>query len=207
VTEVPVVPVVYLIDDDSSVRDALDIMLRYSGYRTRLFADAESFFASFQDDWVGCVVADLRLPGMSGLELQNRLAESGRRIPIVIITAHGDVPTARKALRADAVDFIEKPFEDSELREAIDRAFSIEKRRIALEQVQRAYAQKLASLTPREREVLELAATGLHAKQIASALGISARTVEIHKHHIMEKLELRNVAEMVRFALGSETRS
>ena len=205
--EVPVLPVVYLIDDDSSVRDALDIMLRYSGYQTRLFADAESFLAAFQDDWVGCVVADLRLPGMSGLDLQNRLAGSGRRIPIVIITAHGDVPTARKALRADAVDFIEKPFEDSELREAIDRAFSIEQRRIALEQVQRAYAQKLASLTPREREVLELAATGLHAKQIAAALGISARTVEIHKHHIMEKLELRNVAEMVRFALGSETRS
>jgi FixJ family two-component response regulator len=205
--EEPVLPVVYLIDDDSSVRDALDIMLRYCGYRTRLFADAESFLAAFRDDWVGCVVADLRLPGMSGLDLQNRLAESGRRIPIVIITAHGDVPTARKALRADAVDFIEKPFEDSELREAIDRAFSIEQRRIALEQVQRAYARKLASLTPREREVLELAATGLHAKQIAAALGISARTVEIHKHHIMEKLELRNVAEMVRFALGSETRS
>jgi len=198
----PVVPVVYVIDDDLSVRDALDIMLRYSGYRTRLFEDAESFLAALEENWAGCVVADLRLPGMSGIDLQSRLAQNGRRIPVVIITAHGDVPNARKALRADAVDFIEKPFEDSELREAVDRAFAIEQRRIALERSQHAYAQKLASLTPREREVLELAATGLHAKQIAAALGISARTVEIHKQHIMEKVEVRNVAELVRFALA-----
>ena len=198
--------VVYLIDDDASVRDALGGMLGYSGYRTRLFADAESFLAAFEDHWVGCVVADLRLPGMSGLVLQRRLAEQGRRIPVVIITAHGDVPAARQALRADAVDFIEKPFEDAELREAIDKAFSMEKRRLSLEGTQRAHARKLAALTPREREVLELAATGLHAKQIAAALGISNRTVEIHKQHIMDKLKLRNVAELVRFALGSETR-
>lgn len=200
-------PSVYLIDDDPSVRDALGGMLRYSGYRAELFADAESFLAAFRDDWVGCVVADLRLPGMSGLDLQSRLAEQQRAIPIVIITAHGDVPAARKALRAEAVDFIEKPFEDSELREAIERAFSMERRRVALEQSRRAYAQKLASLSPREREVLDLAATGLHAKQVAAALGISARTVEIHKQHIMEKLGLRNVAELVRFALGSESRA
>ena len=200
-------PSVYLIDDDPSVRDALGGMLRYSGYRAELFADAESFLAAFRDDWVGCVVADLRLPGMSGLDLQSRLAEQQRAIPIVIITAHGDVPAARKALRADAVAFIEKPFEDSELREAIERAFSRERRRVALEQSRRAYAQKLASLSPREREVLDLAATGLHAKQVAAALGISARTVEIHKQHIMEKLGLRNVAELVRFALGSESRA
>jgi FixJ family two-component response regulator len=200
-------PVVYLIDDDASVRDALGGMLGYSGYRTRLFADAESFLEAFEDHWVGCVVADLRLPGMSGIELQRRLAEQERRIPVVIITAHGDVPAARQALRADAVDFIEKPFEDAELREAIDKAFSMEERRLSLERAQRAHARKLAALTPREREVLELAANGLHAKQIAAALGISSRTVEIHKQHIMDKLGLRNVAELVRFALGSGTRS
>jgi RNA polymerase sigma factor (sigma-70 family) len=203
----PLTPVVYLIDDDPSVRDALSVMLGYSGYRTEVFADAESFLAAFQNDWVGCVVADLRLPGMSGLDLQGQLAERGNAIPVVIITAHGDVPTARKALRAAAVDFIEKPFEDSELREAIERAFSIERRRVAQEQHERAYAQKLASLSPREREVLELAASGLHAKEIAAALEISARTVEIHKQHIMEKLGTRNLAELVRFALGNQTRS
>ncbi len=172
--------VVYLVDDDPSVRDALDVMLRYSGYRTALFGDAESFLAAFRQDWVGCVVADLRLPGMSGLDLQAHLLQKRSPIPVIIITAHGDVQSARRALRADAVDFIEKPFEDTELRGAIDKAFSMEQRRIALERNERVYAQKLASLTAREREVLELAATGLHAKQIAAALGISTRTVEIH---------------------------
>jgi FixJ family two-component response regulator len=198
-------PVVYLIDDDPSVRDALGVMLRYSGYRIELFADAESFLAAYRDDWVGCIVADLRLPGISGIELQARLIERRSAIPVVIITAHGDVPAARKALRAEAVDFIEKPFEDSELREAIERAFAMERRRVVLERNRRVYAEKMASLSAREREVLDLAATGLHAKQIAAALGISARTVEIHKQRIMEKLAVRNVAELVRFALGAES--
>ena len=202
--ENPVDLIVYLVDDDPSVRDAVSVMLRYSGYRTELFADAESFLAACRDDWTGCVVADLRLPGISGIDLQARLAERGNAIPVVIITAHGDVPTARKALRADAVDFIEKPFEDSELRAAIDRAFSMEQRRVKVEQSRLAYAQKLASLSVREREVLKLAATGLHAKQIAATLGISARTVEVHKQRIMEKLGVRNVAELVRFAMTAE---
>ena len=193
---------VYVIDDDPSVRDALGVMLRYSGYRTKVFADAESFLAELRDGWAGCVVADLRLPGISGLELQARLAEHGVAIPVVIITAHGDVPAARQALRADAVDFIEKPFEDSELREAVDRAFAMELTRVALERDRAAHARKLASLSAREREVLDLAATGLHAKQIAASLGISVRTVEVHKQRIMEKLGVRNVAELVRFALS-----
>jgi FixJ family two-component response regulator len=195
-------PAVYLIDDDPSVRDAVGVMLRYCGYRVEVYADAESFLAAFRDDAVGCVVADMRLPGMSGLELQARLAQRRAAIPVVIITAHGDVPTARKALLGAAVDFIEKPFEDSELREAIDKAFSLEERRLALERSERAYARKVASLSAREREVLDLAATGMHAKEIAAALGISARTVEIHKQHIMEKLGVRNIAELVRFALS-----
>jgi len=200
-------PVVYVVDDDPSVRDALDVMLRYSGYKTALFADAESFLEAFHDDWVGCVVADLRLPGISGIEVQARLAQRGSPIPFIIITAHGDVANARRALRADAVDFIEKPFEDSELREAIDTAFAREQRRLVDERHHRQHAEKLSSLSAREREVLELAATGLHAKQIAAALGISVRTVEIHKQHIMEKLGVRNVAELVRFALGAGSRS
>jgi FixJ family two-component response regulator len=200
----PIEPVVYIIDDDPSVRDALEIMLRYSGYRTALFPEAESFLAAFQEDWVGCVVADLRLPGMSGIELQDRLRERRSAIPFIIITAHGDVPAARRALRADAIDFIEKPFEDSELRNAIDLAFAMEERRIASERSKREYAARLASLSARERQVLDLAATGMHAKQIGAALEISPRTVEIHKQRVMEKLGVRNVAELVRFALGAD---
>jgi RNA polymerase sigma factor (sigma-70 family) len=199
--------VVYIIDDDVSIRDSLGLMLGLAGYTTRLFADAESFLAAFRPDWAGCVVADLRLPGLSGVELQASVRERGSAIPFVIITAHGDVPAARAAFRAQAVDFIEKPFDDAELREAIERAFSLERRRIAVERSQRAYTEKLASLSAREREVLDLAGAGLHAKQIAGALGISARTVEVHKQRVMEKLGVRNLAELVRFALGPPSRS
>jgi RNA polymerase sigma factor (sigma-70 family) len=190
--------VVYVVDDDASIRDSLALMLGLAGYTTRLFADAESFLVAFQADWAGCVVADLRLPGMSGVELQSRVRGRGSAIPFVIITAHGDVPAARAAFRAEAVDFIEKPFEDAQLREAIETAFALETERLGSAELRRRDEAMLARLTPREREVLEHAVNGLHAKEIAAALGISPRTVEVHKMHIMEKLDVRNVAELVR---------
>lgn len=196
--------VVYVVDDDASIRDSLALMLGLAGYSTRLFADAESFLAAFDKSWSGCVVADLRLPGMSGVELQARLRELGSAIPFVIITAHGNVPAARAAFQAQAVDFIEKPFDDSQLRNGIDTAFALERQRIDAATVRRADAEKLDRLTPREREVLEHAARGLHAKEIAAALGISTRTVEVHKSRIMEKLEVRNIAELVRFSMAAD---
>lgn len=203
--ERPIVPlVVYVIDDDASIRDSLSLMLGLGGYTTRVFADAESFLMAFQDQWSGCVVADLRLPGMSGVELQARVRSRGSPIPFVIITAHGDVPAAREAFRAEAVDFIEKPFDESQLRSAIDTAFALERRRLDANQVRKADAEKLSRLTPREREVLEQAVRGLHAKEIAALLGISPRTVEVHRTRIMEKLEVRNIAELVRFAVAAE---
>jgi RNA polymerase sigma factor (sigma-70 family) len=189
--------VVYVVDDDASIRDSLALMLGLGGYATRLFADAESFLVAFDPSWAGCVVADLRLPGLSGVELQARVRALGSTIPFVIITAHGDVPAARAAFRAEAVDFIEKPFDDAQLRGAIDTAFALETERLAGAELRRQEA-KLARLTPREREVLEHAVDGKHAKEIASALGISPRTVEVHKTRIMEKLEVRNIAELVR---------
>jgi FixJ family two-component response regulator len=190
---------VYIVDDDASVRDSLALMLGLSGYRTALFADAEAFLAAWRREWAGCVVADLRLPGRTGLELQQELRARGSPLPFIIITAHGDVPTARAAFQAAAVDFLEKPFEHAQLRSAIDSAFSIEGRRLE----RAGDAAKLAGLTAREREVLEHAAQGLHAKEIAARLEISARTVEVHKTRIMQKLGVRNVAELVRFALSS----
>jgi RNA polymerase sigma factor (sigma-70 family) len=190
--------VVYVVDDDASIRDSLALMLGLGGYATRLFADAESFLVAFDPGWTGCVVADLRLPGLSGVELQARVRDIGSSIPFVIITAHGDVPAARAAFRAQAVDFIEKPFDDAQLRGAIDTAFALETERLAGTELRRADAEKLARLTPREREVLEHAVDGKHAKEIACALGISPRTVEVHKTRIMEKLEVRNIAELVR---------
>ena len=196
--------VVYVIDDDASIRDSLALMLGLAGYSTRLFADAESFLSAFDKAWFGCVVADLRLPGLSGVELQAQVRERGSAIPFVIITGHGDIPAARTAFRAQAVDFIEKPFDDAQLRSAIDMAFALELQRLDGAQAGRAHAEKLARLTSREREVLELAARGLHAKEIAAALGISPRTVEVHKTRLMEKLEVRNIAELVRFAVAGD---
>ena len=190
--------VVYVVDDDASIRDSLGLMLGLWGYTTRLFADAESFLAAFDPAWTGCVVADLRLPGMSGIELQARVRELGSAIPFVIITAHGDVPAARTAFRAQAVDFIEKPFDDVQLRAAIETAQGLETERQGSAELRRADEAKLARLTPREREVLEHAVSGKHAKEIAAALGISPRTVEVHRMRIMEKLEVRNIAELVR---------
>ena len=194
---------VYIVDDDASVRDSLALMLGLGGYRTVAFADAESLLAAWRPDWIGCVVTDLRLPGMSGIELQGELRRRGSGVPVVVITAHGDVPSARAAFRAQAVDFLEKPFDHVQLRQAIDTAFALEQSRLQDDEARRADAAKLDRLTPRERQVLERAAQGLHAKEIAAALGISPRTVEVHKTRIMEKLGVRNIAELVRFALAA----
>ena len=191
---------VYIVDDDAAVRDSLALMLGLAGYSSALYADAEAFLAAYRRDWAGCVVADLRLPGRSGIELQAELRARGAALPVIIMTAHGDVPSARTAFQAQAIDFLEKPFDPAQLRTAIEAAFSREGARLG----RRGEAAKLATLTAREREVLEQAAQGLHAKEIAAKLGISPRTVEVHKTRIMEKLGVRNVAELVRFALSTE---
>ena len=194
---------VFVIDDDAAVRDSLALMLGLQGYRTSVFADAEAFLAAWKDDWAGCVVADVRLPGQSGVELQDALRKKAISLPFVIITAHGDVATARAAFRSQAVDFLEKPFDSEQLFAAVRTAFALEERRFLRTDGQRKDAEKLGRLTAREREVLEQAAQGLHAKEIAEVLGISPRTVEVHKTRIMEKLGVRNVAELVRFVISS----
>jgi RNA polymerase sigma factor (sigma-70 family) len=196
---------VYIVDDDPSVRDSLSLMLGLAGYRVALYADAESFLEAWREPWSGCVLADLRLPGASGIELQAALRLRGTALPVVIMTAHGDVPTARKAFQAQAVDFLEKPFDHAQLLEAIRSAFALEERRMRHTDSRREVMEKLAVLTAREREVLDQAARGLHAKEIGRALGISPRTVEVHKARIMSKLGLRSVAELVRFSLSAET--
>jgi len=195
---------VYIVDDDPSVRDSLALMLGLDGYRVALYANAEAFLAALREEWTGCVLADLRLPGASGVELQAALRARGSGLPVIIITGHGDVPTARKAFQAQAVDFLEKPFDHVQLLAAIRTAFALEERRIQRADARRNETRKLAVLTAREREVLDHAAKGLHAKEIARVLGISARTVEVHKARIMAKLGARNVSELVRFALAVE---
>ena len=194
---------VFIVDDDASVRDSIAIMLGLAGYRTSSFADAEAFLVAWREDWAGCVIADVRLPGQSGVELQEVLRKRDAALPFIIMMAHGDVPTARAAFRSQAVDFLEKPFDNVQLCAAIETAFGLEERRIRRHENRSADIEKLSRLTPRERDVLVHAARGLHAKEIAAALGISPRTVEVHKTRIMEKLDVRNVAELVRFALAT----
>lgn len=196
----PGVLTVYIVEDDAAVRDSLALMLGLAGYRTVFFADAEAFLSAWREDWAGCVVTDLRLPGASGVELQMEMQRRGSGLPFIIITAHGDVVAARAAFRADAVDFLEKPFDHGQLRAAIQIALSKEEQRLR----RLAETDRLALLTAREREVLEHAVKGLHAKEIARALGISARTVEVHKTRVMAKLGVRNIAELVRFAVAGE---
>jgi FixJ family two-component response regulator len=195
---------VYIVEDDAAMRDSLSLMLGLLGFSTVSFESAEAFLDTYRDEWVGCVVADLRLPGMSELELQADLRARGKKLPFVIITGHGDVKSARVAFQSEAVDFIEKPFDEAELRVAIEKGFDKESQRIQRADSGNDQALKLAKLTNREREVLELVGKGLHAKEIAASLDISARTVEVHKARLMTKLEARNVSELVRFALAAE---
>lgn len=188
---------VCLVDDDAAVRDALGLVLSLHGYRTRSFASAEDLSGVVDATWEGCVVADLRMPGRSGIELAGELASRGIAMPVVIITAHGDVASARAAFRLNAVDFLEKPFEDDELIEAIEAAFARELARLATtgEAVERERA--LARLSPREREIAVLVAQGLRNPAIAERLAISPRTVEVHKARIMDKLGVRGLDELI----------
>jgi FixJ family two-component response regulator len=195
---------VFIVDDDASVRDSLGLMLGLAGYRTALFADAETFLAQVRSGDAGCCVVDLKLPGKSGLELQRDLAARAIDLPVIVITAHGDVPAARAAFRARAVDFLEKPFQPEALLSAIGHALSAVEKRIERNRGHVAEQTKLASLTGRERQVLKRVALGLHAKEIAAALGISPRTVEVHKAHLMDKLGARNAVELARFAIDPD---
>jgi FixJ family two-component response regulator len=189
---------VFVVDDDASIRDSLSLLLSLRGYATSLFASAEDFLSALQPDWRGCVVVDIRMPGMSGLEMQSCLRERGPNLPVIVITAHGDVGAARQAFLADAVDFIEKPFDGQQLLGAIESALSGFR---ALDAAQAKTARNkptLGQLSAREREVMSLMVKGLHNRRIAQELGISPRTVEVHKARVMEKLGAQNIVDLVR---------
>lgn len=186
---------VFVVDDDASIRDSLSLLMSLRGHATATFSSAEDFLAAVQPDWRGCVVVDIRMPGMSGLELQRCLAERGPRLPVIVITAHGDVAAARQAFLADAVDFIEKPFDADQLIAAVEGALA-GVRAAGL----RAAPQRVleSALSAREREVMALMVKGLHNRRIAEELHISPRTVEVHKARVMDKLGVKNLVELVR---------
>ena len=192
--------VVFVVDDDASMRESLKNLIRSVGLRAVLFASAQEFLGSKHPALPGCLVLDVRLPGLSGLDLQRRMAEAGLQIPIIFITGHGDIPMTVRAMKAGAVEFLTKPFRDQDLLDAIQQA--LERDRKARDQ--RAEIEELrsrfASLTSREREVMVRVVAGLLNKQIGAELGSSETTVKIHRHQVMEKMGAGSLAELVRMA-------
>ncbi len=192
---------VYIVDDDPSVRDALGLLLGVSGYRSAVFSSGEDFLGAWQKEWVGCLLIDIRMPGMDGLTLQKRLAELNCHLPVIIITGHGDAALARQAFKACASDFLEKPLDDEKLIDAINEAFRLEESALRERQRWDRLSQVLRDLTPREREVMDLVVNGKHNREIASSLGISVRTAEVHKARLMAKLDVNSVADLVRISM------
>ncbi|MDA8110355.1 MAG: response regulator [Betaproteobacteria bacterium] len=197
-------PRVYVIDDDAAVRDSLALLLELRGLKPVAYAGAAQFLAECRPDWAGCVVLDLKMPGMDGLQLQAALAERSIALPIIFITGHGDVAHTRSALKAGAVDFIEKPIDDELLVATVQRALE----RAADERLRRAQAASVAErmqrLTGRERQVLGMVTEGKHNREIAAALGISPRTVEVYKSRMMEKLQVRRLPDLLKLVLGTQ---
>jgi RNA polymerase sigma factor (sigma-70 family) len=192
---------VFLVEDDASVRDSLSLLISLRGLRTQVFASAEHFLETYKSEWRGCLLTDLRMPGMSGLELQVELQQRGIVLPVVVLTAHGDVVTTRTALKNGAFDFIEKPADDDVLIDVLLHAIRVDSERHHAAAAQSTVAQKLERLTPREREVFNLIANGMQNRDIAGVLHISPRTVEVYKARIMEKLQCRNLAEIIKLSL------
>jgi RNA polymerase sigma factor (sigma-70 family) len=189
---------VFIVDDDLSVRDSLSLILSLKSFRTASFARAEDFLAVLQPEWAGCVVADLKMPDMSGLELQQALARRQPQLPVIMITAYGDLASSRQAFKAHAIDFLEKPFDDEQIIAALDLAFNRLHDGEAEQAERRRRSAAIATLTEREREVMALLGEGLQNREVAARLGLSPRTVEVHKARILAKLGIRNVAELVR---------
>ena len=206
---VPSAKTVFIVEDDQSVRDALSLLLGLRGYSVVIFADAESFLDAYRPEWFGCLLIDIRMPGMDGLTLQKRLLEKGNRIPVIIITGHGDVNSAREAFRSQAVDFLEKPIDHAKLISSIEEAMAGQLAAHDRESRRSDFRYLLETLTPREAEVMELVVAGRHNREIAGILRISVRTVEVHKAHLMAKLKTDSVADLVRQCLiqrGIDTR-
>lgn len=191
---------VFIVDDDPLDRDRLAILLGRCGYRLRLFPSAEAFLDAAGPGMLGCVVADLRLPRMSGLELLAAARAKALAVPFLIVSAYGDINSVRQVFHRGAVDFLEKPVATKELLEAIEKCFQLERQRIAAESVNARRADFLDALSERERQVAALAARGNSNREVGEQLGISHRTVEVHKARIMSKLGIRSTAELIRIA-------
>ena len=197
----PVEGLVYVIDDDPAMRDSLDFLLDAAGLKVRLFDSAVSFLEALPELGPGCIVSDVRMPNLDGLELLKRLRETNKSLPIIIMTGHGDIPLAVEAMKLGAIDFIEKPFEDDRLIGTITAALGGAAQRQKGDAVAADIASRIASLSPRERQVLDGLVAGLSNKLIARDYDISPRTIEVYRANVMTKMQASSISELVRFAI------
>jgi FixJ family two-component response regulator len=200
-------PVVFIVDDDEAVRSSLRLLLKSVGLMPQAFGSAREFLQKYDAAQPGCLVLDVRMPGMSGLELQEQLNKLGAVIPVIFITGHGDVPMAVEAMQAGAFDFLQKPFRDQDLIDRIQRALEKDRTSRTTLQERTLIRQRLESLTPREREVLNMVAAGKPNKIMAGDLGVSQRTVEIHRARVMEKMGATSLAQLVRMVMDLDTQA
>jgi len=196
-------PTVFIVDDDPSIRFAMQALMDSVNLPHEIFASADEFLEKVADQRPGCLVLDIRMPGLGGLELQEELLKCGNTVPILFITGHGDVPMAVDAMQKGAVDFIQKPFRDQDLLDRIREALTTDKERREEQQKHAEVAERLARLTNREREVFDLVVTGKPNKVIAYDLGVSQRTVEIHRARVMEKMQARSLADLVKMHMNA----
>ncbi len=199
-------PTVFAVDDDVAVLESLTLLLRSVGLPAQTYGSASEFLDAYDPDAPGCLVLDVRMPGMSGLELQERLQALGSNLPIIFITAHGDVPVAVKAVKAGALDFIQKPFRDQELLDKIQRALEVNAHLRTQAADRDEVSARLSSLTSREKEVMEGVVAGKANKVIAHELGLSQRTVEIHRARVMEKMQAKSLAQLVQMVMRARSR-
>jgi FixJ family two-component response regulator len=198
--------VVHIVDDDESLRLALDSLFRSVGLSTRKYGSAREFLEANRDERPGCLVLDVRLPGISGLEFQEQLAGHGIHLPAIMITGHGDIPMSVRAMKAGAVDFLPKPFRDQDMLEAVTAAIARDRKRRASDGDAAQVRNRYAALSPREQQVMMLVTTGKMNKQVAGDLGLSEVTVKIHRGSAMRKMGARTLAELVRMADALKTK-
>jgi two-component system, LuxR family, response regulator FixJ len=203
----PSTPIVYIVDDDDGMRRALDLLLNTVGHKTAAFSRPREFLASFKADAPGCLILDIRMPEMSGLELQQQLNRMGSTLPVIFITGHGDVPMAVQAMKEGAFEFIQKPFRDQDLLDRVNHALKLDADNHSTAARRVDVQHRLDSLTPRERQVMAMVVDGAANKVIAIDLHLSERTVEIHRAKVMEKMDARSVAHLVKLHLTLSDRS
>jgi len=196
---------IFVVDDDEAIRDSLAVLLKTVDLNATTFSSGDEFIEAYDPGWEGCILLDIRMPGTSGMEVQKRLAESGCSIPIIFITGHGDIPMAVEAMHGGAFDFIQKPFRDQDLLDRIDQALTTSNEQEQQAARKKTVQNQLQTLTPREQEVMQLVVHGSANKVIAMDLGVSQRTVEIHRARVMEKMQARSLAELGRMALLIES--